>query len=171
VPSQPPSDRKTTPLVTVDQTMEIIRATVPRLEELTRGASAKALSTVTGYGWSVSDQLAHLRSCQEVLGGNMLRIVREDHPSWKGISPTARQKEYFGPRRFRENFEAFRDLRAELLEVLEPLPPEAWERTATVSAPPRKVYENSVLYYGVWMARHERSHLRHIARVLQDTTG
>jgi hypothetical protein len=165
------ADRKLTPLLTLDQVMEIIRTTVPRLEELTRGASAKALGTVTDYGWSASDQLAHLRSCQEVLGGNMLRIVREEHPSWKGTAPTARQKEYFGARRFRENFAAFRELRMELLEALEPLPADAWDRTATVSAPPGKVYENSVLYYGDWMARHERGHLRHIARVLKDVAG
>jgi hypothetical protein len=167
VPPRQPSDRKLTPLLTVDQTMDIIRTTVPRLEELTRGASEKALAVVTGYGWSVSDQLAHLRSCQEILGGNMLRIVREDHPSWRGTAPTARQKEYFGSK-FRPAFEAFRSLRAEILEVLEPLPREAWERTATVSAPPGKVYENSVLYYGDWMARHERGHLRHIAAVLRE---
>lgn len=156
-----------TPLLTVEGTMDILRSTVPRLEELTRGASDEALTAVTAYGWSVSDQLAHLRSCQEVLGGNMLRIVREDHPAWRGTAPTARQKEYFGAK-FRPAFAAFRALRAEILEVLEPLPAEAWERTATVSAPPGKVYENSVLYYGEWMARHERSHLRHIARILKE---
>ena len=170
MPSPPLSPRKLTPVLTVDQTMDIIRNTVPRLEELTRGVSEKAVAAVTAYGWSVNDQLAHLRSCQEVLGGNMLRIVREDHPAWKGTAPTARQKEYFGWK-FRPALESFRRLRTELLEVLEPLPPEAWERTATVSAPPGKVYENSVLYYGDWMARHERSHLKHIARILKETAA
>jgi hypothetical protein len=54
-------------------------------------------------------------------------------------------------------------------EVLEPLQIDAWEeRTATVWAPPGVVYEYSVLYYGDWMARHERSHLRHIARILKE---
>jgi len=77
-----------TPLLTVGATMEILRTTVPRLEELTRGVSQKVLSAVTDYGWSVNDQLAHLRSCHDVLGGNMLRIVREDHPAWKGKAPT-----------------------------------------------------------------------------------
>jgi hypothetical protein len=167
VPGKPASDRKMTPLLSVEQTMDIIRTTVPRLEELTRHASERALETVTAYGWSVSDQLAHLRSCQEVLGGNMLRIVREDHPAWKGTAPTAFQKAYFGAD-FQPAFESFRSLRLEILEALEPLPPAAWERTASVSAPPGKVYENSVLYYGDWMARHERGHLRHIAKVLTE---
>lgn len=152
----------------IDQTMEILRTIVPRLDELTGGASQKRLSAVTDHGWSVNDQLAHLRACHDVLGGNMLRIVREDHPAWKGMSPGARlkQTDYF-EWKFRPAFEVFRAQRAELLEVLEPLPPEAWERTATVTVPPAKLYEYSTLYYGDWMARHERSHLRHIARILK----
>ncbi len=155
-----------TPQLTVEQTMEILRSTVPRLEELTRGVPDERLYMVTAYGWSVNEQLAHLRSCHDILGGNMLRIVREDHPAFKGTGPTKNQAGYsaweFGPA-----FEAFRAQRAELLEVLEPLPPDAWHRTATVSVPPGKLYENSVLYYGDWMARHERSHLGHIRRILK----
>jgi len=152
--------------------MEIIRTTLPRLEELTRGVSQRVLSTVTDYGWSVNDQLAHLRSCQEILGGNMLRIVREDHPEWKGMSPRTWQKQtdYF-EWKFPPAFEAFTGQRAELLEVLGALPPEAWERTATVSVPPNKTYEYSTLYYGGWMARHERAHLKHIARILKETSA
>ena len=158
-----------TPLLTIGQTMEILRTTVPRLEELMRGVPDEHLYAVTGYGWSVNDQLAHLRACHDVLGGNMLRIVREDHPAWTGMAPAAWQKRsgYFDWK-FAPAFEAFRAQRFELLEVLEPLPPEGWDRTATVTVPPKKVYEYSTLYYGDWMARHERSHLRHMARILKE---
>jgi hypothetical protein len=149
--------------------MEILRTTVPRLDKLTSGASQESLATQTDYGWSVNDQLAHLRACHDVLGGNMLRIAREDHPAWKGMSPRSWQKQtdYFDWK-FRPAFEAFRVQRSELLEVLEPLPPEAWERTATVTGMVGELYEYSVLYYGDWMARHERSHLRHIGRILNE---
>lgn len=159
-----------TPELTRDEVMEILRTTVPRLEELTHGMSQKRLSTLTDYGWSVNDQLAHLRACHDVLGGNMLRIVREDHPSWKGMSPRAWQKQtdYFDWK-FAPAFEAFRTQRAELLQILEPLPRPGWDRTATVSVPPNKTFEYSTLYYGRWMARHERSHLKHMARILEET--
>ena len=159
-----------TPRMDPDAVMEILRTTVPRLEELSRGVAQKRLSTVTDYGWSVNDQLAHLRACHDVLGGNMLRIVREDHPSWKGMAPQAWQKQtdYFDWK-FAPAFEALRAQREELLEVLNPLPPEGWERTASVWAPPGVVYEYSTLYYGDWMARHERSHLKHMARILEQT--
>jgi len=125
---------------TVDQIMEILTTTVPRLEELTH----------------------------DVLGGNMLRIVRENHPAWKGMNPRTWQKQtdYF-EWKFPPAFEAFRQQRAELLEVLEELPPEAWERTATVSVPPNQHYEYSTRYYGDWMARHERAHLGHMGRILK----
>ena len=146
--------------------MEILRTTVPRLEELTNGVPQERLYAVTDYGWSVNEQLAHLRAAHDVLGGNMLRIMREDHPAWKGAPGWRKQAEYF-EWRFGPAFEAFRSQRAELLEVLEPLPPVAWERTATVTVPPKQVYEYSALYYGDWMARHERGHLRHIARILK----
>lgn len=152
---------------TAEQIMEVLTTTVPRLEELTQGAPQKRLYTVTEYGWSVNDQLAHLRACHDVLGGNMLRIIREAHPAWKGMSPRTWQKrtDYF-EWKFPPAFQAFRVQRAELLDVLEALPPQAWERTATVAAPPNKTYEYSTRYYGDWMARHERGHLGHMRRIL-----
>jgi hypothetical protein len=168
--ARPPRRGKAaTPRLTVDATMEILRTTVPRLEELTKAAPDVHLYAVTDYGWSVNDQLAHLRACHDVLGGAMLRIVREHHPAWRAKAPAARLKESDYPEwKFGPAFEAFRTQRAELLSVLEPLPAEAWQRTATVSAPPNVVYEYSVLYYGDWMATHERGHLRHMARILKE---
>ena len=155
--------------LSVGEIMEILTTTVPRLEEITHGAPQKGLHTVTEYGWSVNDQLAHLRACHDVLGGNMLRIIREDHPAWKGMSPRTWQKrtDYF-EWEFPPAFDAFRTQRAALLEVLETLPHQAWERTATVSVPPNQVFEYSARYYGDWMARHERAHLGHMARILKE---
>ncbi|MEO7119186.1 MAG: DinB family protein [Candidatus Limnocylindrales bacterium] len=157
------------PQLRVAETMAILHTTVATLEASTRGASRKRLTIVTDYGWSVADQLAHLRACHDVLGGNMLRIVREDHPAWKGMAPRAWQKQtdYF-EWEFKPAFEAFRAQRAELLDVLEPLPPKGWERTATVTGMLGERYQYSTLYYGDWMARHERSHLKHIARILKE---
>ncbi len=153
----------------IDEIVGILTSTVPRLDALTMGVPHEWLYTVTDHGWSVNDQLAHLRACHDVLGGNMLRIVREDHPAWKGISPRAWQKktDYF-EWEFAPAFEAFRAQRAGLLEVLETLPPEVWQRTATVTVPPGAVYEYSTRYYGDWMAGHERAHLKHMARILDE---
>ena len=154
-------------LLAADLVMDILRTSVPKLAELTENVPQERLYAVTDYGWSVNDQLAHLRACHDVLGGNMLRIVREDHPSWKGMSPRTWQErtDYF-EWKFPRAFDAFRTQRDQLLEVLEPLPAEAWQRTATVAVPPNKTFEYSTLYYGDWMARHERGHLGHMRRIL-----
>ena len=151
----------------IGEIVRILTTTVPRLQEMIEGVPQTRLYAVTEYGWSVNDQLAHLRACHDVLGGNMLRIVREDHPAWKAMSPRTWQKQtdYFDWK-FAPAFEAFRAKRAELLEVLEELSPRAWERTATVAVPPNKTFQYSTRYYGDWMARHERGHLGHIRRIL-----
>jgi hypothetical protein len=159
-----------TTLLTVDETLEILRTTVARLEAMTDGVPAEHLATVTDYGWSAGHQLAHLRSCHDILGGNMLRILGEDHPAWKGRSPRSNQDAYMDMP-FGVTFEVFRGQRAELLRVLEPAPLEAWERTATVTDMVGRVFEYTTLYYGDWMARHERGHLRHIARILKELAG
>ena len=54
----------------VDEIMTILRTTVGRLGELTADARPRELEP-TGYGedWSVAAVLAHLRACNDVLGG------------------------------------------------------------------------------------------------------
>ncbi len=42
-----------TPQLTVEKTMEILRTTVPLLEELARGVPDDRFYMVTDYGWSV----------------------------------------------------------------------------------------------------------------------
>jgi hypothetical protein len=147
--------------------MDVLRTTVPRLEELAAGAREGQLHAHTDYGWSVNEQLAHLRACQDVLGGNMLRIVREDHPAWRAVSPRAGQERYFGTA-WDEALALLRTQRAELLSVLGRLTRQAWHRTASVTVPPNTLYEYSALYYGDWLARHERSHLSHMTRILEE---
>ncbi len=99
--------------------------------------------------WSVNDVLAHLRACHDVLGGNVLRNLAEDHPAWKGMNPRAWLKKTDYPTwEFQPAFEAFSRQRAELLAVVEPLSPEDWDRTATVTGMLGETYEYSAHYYG-----------------------
>lgn len=150
----------------VDAIRAILRSTIARLEELTVDALPQELEP-SGYrdDWSIAAVLAHLRACNDVLGGAMLRILREDHPSWVARSPRGWQaKSGYHDLAFGANIEAFAKGRADLLAVLEPLAAEAWDRTATVTVPPNKQYERSVQYYGDWLAQHEGTHLKDLAR-------
>ena len=126
------------------------------------------LHAADGESWSVNDILANLRACHDILGGAMLRIVREDRPRWKGVHPRVwiHQTDY-PTWDFEKAFDAFNAQRAELLEVIEPLAPAAWERTATVTGLKRDMGDGSMRYFADWMARHEHVHLKQIADTLK----
>jgi hypothetical protein len=55
--------------------------------------------------------------------------------------------------------------RVDLLAVLSPLPIDAWSRSATVTGA-GKVLERTVLFYGQWLARHERQHVKQVERIV-----
>ena len=78
------------PVLPVDEIMDILRTSVPRIAALTGNLGPARLHASPGPDvWSVSDLLAHLRASHDVLGGSIVRIVREDTPSWKRLSPRA----------------------------------------------------------------------------------
>jgi DinB superfamily len=159
--------------LTVEEIMAILPGTVPRLAALTAELTADQLRAPPAPGnWSVNDVLAHLRACHDVLGGNVLRILAEDHPAWRGMSPRAWMRKTDYPAwEFRPAFEAFTRQRSELLAALEQLPGGAWERTARVTGMVGDVHEYSARFYASWMASHERGHLRSLPRIIRAVAG
>jgi hypothetical protein len=159
--------------LTVDEIIAILPETPRRIAASTDGLTAGQLRTAPEPdAWSINDVLAHLRACHDVLGGSLVRIVTEDHPAWKGINPRTWIKKTDYPEwEFGRAFTAFKTQRAELLAVVEPLPPEAWERTATVTGMVGETYERTARYFGAWMAGHERAHWKHIERLADEATA
>ncbi len=118
--------------------------------------------------WSVNDVLAHLRSCADMWGGYIAMIVAEDRPTIRAMNPTTWIKRTNYPQlEFAPSFRAFAKQRAELLALLRPLPEAAWLRSATVTGAGRP-RERTVLDYAGWLANHERSHVKHIARIVSE---
>ena len=152
--------------LTIDEVMTILRETPRRMVALTTDLSRDQLQTPPeADAWSINDVLAHLRASSDVLGGNILRIVAEDHPAWKRLSPRAWMKKTdYTSWAFEPAFDAFRQQRAELLAVLEPLPARTWARTAAVDEYGSTV-ERSILFFGDWLADHERVHLTQIEQI------
>jgi hypothetical protein len=154
-------------MLEVGEIMAILRTTVGRLPELVADAKPEEQEP-SGYNekhWSLAAVLAHLRACNDVLGGAMVRILDEDHPAWAASSPRAWQaKSGYHDLSFEANFAAFAEGRRGLLERLERLAAGDWDRAAVVRVPPGKVYERSVRYYGAWLAQHEGTHLKDLAR-------
>ena len=149
--------------LTVDEIMTILPVTPERIAELTAGLTpAQLLTPPEPEAWSINDILAHLRASHDVLGGNILRILAEDHPAWKRLSPPAwMRKSDYTTWAFEPACGAFRKQREDLLAVIEPLPADAWQRTATVNEFGSNV-ERSALFFGDWLAGHEQVHLTQI---------
>lgn len=153
---------------TIEQVLTSLRESPTRIAAVSAGLAPEQLRTAPAEGeWSVVEVLAHLRACADMWGGSIVAIVAEDRPTFKAVNPTTwiKKTDYptleFGP-----SFRAFCAQRAELLAVLEGLPPEGWERAATVKVW-GATYERSVMFYAEWLARHERPHVKQIAKIVE----
>jgi hypothetical protein len=160
-------------LLTVDEIMAILPATLPRVASLTDGLSETQLHAPPEPGeWSANVLLAHLLAAQDVLGANITRIVREERPAWRRLSPRERQRKAgYNDWEFGAAFDAFATGRGELLAVLEPMAPSDWERVAVVTVAPGRALEQTARFFGDWLAGHEREHLEQMARALGAVTG
>ncbi len=121
--------------------------------------------------WSAAEVLAHLRSCGEVWGGCIRRVLAEDVPTIRAVNPrtwiaACDHRE----RGFAELLTAFQASRAELLAVLRDLSAADWERRAVVVGAGRPL-ERTVLSYAVWLASHERPHVRQVERAVAAGTA
>jgi hypothetical protein len=94
------------------------------------------------------------------------QVHSEDHPTIRAINPTTWIKSTDYPElEFAPSFRAFTKQRAELLALLRRVPRAGWSRSATVTGA-GKPRERTVLEYARWLANHERSHLKQIARIV-----
>lgn len=154
-----------TPL-TIDELLTRLTEQPKAIAALTKGLPAARLQRAPSRReWSPNDVLAHLRSCSDMWGSYMKTILDEDRPTIKVVNPTTWIKSTNYPElEFGTSFRAFRKQRAELLALLRALPKAAWSQSATVTGAGRP-RERTVLDYARWLANHERSHLRQIARL------
>jgi len=156
--------------LTIDQVLIQLAEHPMTLDALTSELSRARLHRSASRGeWSMNDVLAHLRSCADMWGKYIAMIVAEDRPTIRVVNPTTwiKSTNYpaldFGP-----SLRAFTTQRAELLVLLRGLPRASWARSATVtgSGAPR---QRTALDYARRLANHERSHLKHVARIATST--
>lgn len=153
--------------LTSEQVLAMLAATPPRIGALTAGLPPAHLQTAPAHdAWSANDVLAHLRACADVWGACIAAMLAEDRPTLRATNPTTwiRNTDY-REQAFRPSLRAFTTQRAELLALLEPLPPDGWSRAATITGA-GKVLERTVLFYARWLAGHERTHLKQIERIV-----
>jgi hypothetical protein len=152
-----------TPL-TIERVLTLLRDTPTRIAALTADLSPEALQRrPTPEEWSANEVLAHLRACADVWGNYIRTIIAKDQPTWRAVSPRTWIKQTDYPElEFRPSLRAFTTQRADLLAVLSPLPIDAWERSARVSAVGR-VLEPTVQSYAERLVDHEQQHIKQIA--------
>jgi hypothetical protein len=154
--------------LTIEQVLTLLAETPRRLEELTADlAPAQLRSAPNDDEWSANEVLAHLRACADVWGGCIATIITEERPTLRAVNPRTwiHQTDY-RELEFQPSLCAFAAQRAALLAVLEPLPPDGWSRTATVTGA-GKPLERTVFFYARWLAEHERPHVKQIARLVK----
>lgn len=152
----------------IEQILTILTETPPRLAALSAGLSEAQLQTPPGDGeWSVSDVLAHLRSCSDVWGDRYIAtILAEDQPTIRALNPRTwlKQTDYLA-QAFQPALRAFTAQRTALLAKLEPLSPADWLRTNRLVGAGRPL-QQTLLSHADGLARHERTHLKQIARII-----
>jgi hypothetical protein len=146
--------------------------TAARVEAVGKGLSAAQLlvSPAPG-GWSPNQILWHLRAQADVYGEHISRILDEDTPRWRHVSPRARMKKArYDQLPFDQSFAAFARQRAGLVALLEGIPPEAWQRFALVRVEQRE--SRLTLHERVrGMAMHEQIHCAQIEEVAAALRG
>jgi hypothetical protein len=156
-----------TPLTT-EQVLVLLDDNPSRIVAVTAGVSAARLRKAPRHGdWAANDVLAHIRSCADVWGGCIRTMLAEDRPTIRAVNPRTWVKSTNYPElEFQRSFRAFSKQRADLLAVLQALPRNGWSRGATVTGA-GAVLHRTVLSYAQWLARHERTHVKQIERILK----
>src|SRR3954453_7043684 len=153
--------------MTVQQCLDQLRLTPQRLRELRSGVPPELLRTAPGPDeWSANDVLAHLRACSDRWGDAATRILEEDHPQIRGTEPHIWiTKTNYLDLEFAPSLRAFVRQRKALLGVLDSVLPDDWQRTGTLVGAGKHV-DLTAHTYVERLARHERPHIKQIAKTL-----
>ena len=147
-----------------EQVRTLLAATPGRLKVVSVGVSKQLLRTSSAEGgWSANDVLAHLRSCADVWGASIDRLVAEDSPTIRAVNPTTWIAGTDYPAwEFADALQAFTTERTRLLNVLGEAD---WSRAGTFTGAGRPL-TRTVGSFAERLARHERPHVKQVERAL-----
>jgi DinB family protein len=147
--------------------LTLLSDTPKQIARIARGSSDQQLHRrPDADAWSAQEVVAHLRACAEVWGRSIDRMLAEEHPTIRYVSPRGwiRKTNYLQVS-FRDTVRAFSQERAVLVRTLSKLTASGWARGATFTA--TTLGRNAtVLSYATRIADHEVRHLDQLRRTL-----
>lgn len=160
------------PLLPIDKILSMLSQNPQRIATATARLTETQLhARPAPEEWSANDVLAHVRSCADVWGSYIARILSEDTPAIRAVSPrTYIHQTDYPEQDFHPSLGAFMAQRVELLRVLEALAPEDWAREAIVTAVGKPIVR-TVHTYSDRLTRHENEHVRQIERIVAALQG
>ena len=151
----------------IQAVLALLSDTPRQIARLARGRSDQQLHRKPEVdAWSAQEIVAHLRACADVWGRSIDRMLTEDHPTIRYVSPRGwiRKTDYLETS-FRGSLRAFSQRRVTLLETLRGLDATCWSRRATFTATILG-REATVLSYATRIADHEVRHLGQLRRTI-----
>ena len=148
--------------------LTVLSETPQQIARVARGHSARRLHRKPAAdAWSAQEIVAHLRACAEVWGGSIDRMLAEDHPTIRYVSPRGwiKKTDYL-QQSFRETLRAFAGQRTALVGTLSKLNASSWARRATFTGTTAG-REATVLDYARRIADHEVGHLDQLRRTIK----
>ena len=162
-----PQPRATASGADIQSLLATLAGTPNEIARIARGRTASQLHRrPLPDAWSAHEILAHLRACAEVWGRSIGRMLEEDRPTIRYVSPRGwiRKTDYLQVG-FHDSLAAFSRQRAALIATLEGLAAVDWSRGASFTATTLG-REGTVLTYAERIARHELTHLDQLRRTL-----
>ena len=149
------------------RTLTALSETPNQIARIARGSNERQLQRKPAPdAWSASEILAHLRACAEVWGRSIDRMIAEDHPAIRYVSPRGwiKRTDYL-EQDFRDSLRKFSETRAGLVETLSALDAVGWSRRATFTGTTLG-RDATVLSYAKRIVDHELGHLDQLRRTL-----
>ena len=149
-----------------------LSATPKEIARVARGCTTRQLHRKPEpEAWSAREIVAHLRACAEVWGQSIERMLAEDHPTIRYVSPRGWiKKTAYLQQSFQDSLEDFSERRVKLVQALSKLRPLEWSRGATFTATTLG-REATVFSYAKRIADHEVQHLGQLQRTVKSRSS
>jgi len=154
---------KATP-VEIQEYLKLLGKTTRRITSMTKHVDKSRLQARLGKDeWSANNILAHLRSCADVWGDQIEKMIAKD----KQKLPYAHPRQLIKKTNYRElpfydSFKTFKAQRRKMLKILKGLSFEDWSRGASI-----KGRVHTIFTHVRRMAKHEEVHCEQIDTLLK----